>query len=40
MYALADLQDKTPIDFEGRLVDPPGEYAKSLRLMNHAIGGH
>jgi len=34
LYELDDLGGKTPIDFEGTLVDPPGEYVKALAEMN------
>ena len=34
MYELADLQNKTPIDFEGALVDPADRYIDALREMN------
>ena len=37
MYELADLAGKTPIDFEGALVDPPAKYVESLAEMNRAI---
>jgi hypothetical protein len=39
MYELADLADKTPIDFEGKLVDPPGKYVAELAKMNRTIRG-
>jgi hypothetical protein len=34
MYELADLQDKTPIDFEGKLIDPADQYVRALHEMN------
>jgi len=37
LYELSDLADKTPIDFEGTLVDPPGKYVDALRDMNGSI---
>ena len=37
LYELADLRDKTPIDFEGSLVDPPATYRDALAEMNRAL---
>lgn len=34
MYELADLGNKTPIDFEGRLVEPAEKYTDALHQMN------
>ena len=34
MYELADLQGKTPIEFEGSLVDAPDAYVTALHEMN------
>jgi hypothetical protein len=34
LYELADLQNKTPIDFEGALVDPADRYIDALHEMN------
>jgi hypothetical protein len=39
LYELADLRDKTPIDFEGSLIDTPGKYADALAEMNRAVRG-
>jgi hypothetical protein len=37
LYELADLRDKTPIDFEGALVDPPAKYVDALADVNRAL---
>jgi hypothetical protein len=37
MYELADLAGKTPIEFEGTLIDPPQEYVRKLSEMNRLI---
>jgi hypothetical protein len=37
MYELADLAGKTPIDFEGTLVDPPEKYVDELAKMNRIV---
>ena len=37
MYELADLAGKTPIDFEGTLVDPPAKYVQELAKMNRVV---
>jgi len=37
LYELADLRDKTPIDFEGALIDPPGKYVEELSKINQQI---
>ena len=37
MYELADLAGKTPIDFEGTLLDPPEKYVRALAEMNKII---
>jgi hypothetical protein len=39
LYELADLGNKTPIDFEGTLVDPAEQYWKSLAEMNRIVQG-
>ena len=39
LYELADLGAKTPIDFEGALVDPAEDYWKALAEMNKFIQG-
>jgi hypothetical protein len=40
LYELADLTgQKTPIDFEGNLVDPPAAYVSALSDMNRQIRG-
>jgi hypothetical protein len=39
MYELADLQGKTPIDFEGALVDAPQGYVTALHEMNAKLKG-
>jgi len=39
LYELADLGAKTPIDFEGALVDPAAEYWKALAEMNRVVEG-
>jgi hypothetical protein len=37
LYELADLQGKTPIDFEGALVDPPRQYWNAFTEMNRLL---
>jgi hypothetical protein len=37
MYELSDLQGKSPIDFEGELIDPPGTYIDRLGEMNRLL---
>ncbi|MEO6435169.1 MAG: hypothetical protein ABIP55_05350 [Tepidisphaeraceae bacterium] len=37
MYELSDLGSKTPVDFEGTLVDPREKYVESLAQMNRII---
>src|SRR5262249_34836333 len=37
MYELADLDGKTPIDFEGTLVDPPDRYVHELADVNRLV---
>jgi hypothetical protein len=40
LYELADLRDKTPIDFEGALIDSPAKYIDALADMNRALRHH
>ena len=37
MYELADLQGKTPIEFEGALADAPEKYVSALHEMNASV---
>lgn len=37
MYELADLEEKTVIDFEGAPIDSPDAYWKAFGQMNRVI---
>ena len=39
LYELADLKNKTPIDFEA-LIDPPAKYVDALSAMNREVRQH
>jgi hypothetical protein len=39
MYELADIGGKSPIEFEGHLIEPPANYIRKLAEMNTMIEG-